>query len=233
MTQRASDENASASGGLDAALDAFRSGEPVLIHDFDDREGETDIVYPAGAVTPTAVSHLRNDAGGLVCVALSDAVADAVELPFLDDALDHPSAGDHDLRYDSRSSFSLPVNHRDTFTGITDEDRALTITKLAEAAVAAESVAVQYGSEEFAAEFRSPGHVNLLRGAPALLADRRGHTELGLALAAEADLPAAVVVCEMLDDESGRALSPSDARAYANRRGFAYLDGEQLVDELA
>ncbi|WP_117593113.1 3,4-dihydroxy-2-butanone-4-phosphate synthase [Haloprofundus halophilus] len=234
MTQRASDDaGASANGGVRAAVDAFRSGAPVLIHDFDDREGETDIVYPAGAVTPTAVSHLRNDAGGLVCTAFSDAVADAVGLPFLDDALDHPSAGDHDLRYDSRSSFSLPVNHRDTFTGITDEDRALTITKLAEAATAVEAVPASYGPEEFAAEFRSPGHVNLLRGAPDLLADRRGHTELGLALAAEADLPAAVVVCEMLDDESGRALSPADARAYADRRGFVYLEGQQLVEELA
>jgi len=66
---------------------------------------------------------MRNDAGGLICVAVADSVADAFGLPFLADALDHPAVND-DPEYDDRSSFSLPVNHRETFTGITDEDRA-------------------------------------------------------------------------------------------------------------
>jgi len=208
-----------------AAVDAFRRGQPVLIHDFDEREGETDIVYPAGAVTPADVARMRNDAGGLVCVAVSDAVADAWGLPFLEDALDHPAAGEHELGYDDRSSFSLPVNHRDTYTGITDEDRALTITELGDAAASTPA----FDAAEFAAQFRSPGHVHLLRGAPNLLADRRGHTELGLALADAAELPPAVVVCEMLDDETGRARSKADARAYAERHGLTYLEGDQLV----
>ena len=218
-------------GRFDSALAAFRAGEPVLIHDSADREGETDLVYPAADVTPADVARLRNDAGGLVCVALSDAVARAVDLPFLDDALDHPAAGDHDLGYDDRSSFSLPVNHRDTFTGITDEDRARTITELASMADAV-ATGVDYGPEEFAAEFRSPGHVNLLRGAPDLVADRVGHTELGLALAAEAGRAPAVVVCEMLDDETGGALAPGSAREYARRHGLVYVEGAELVDAL-
>jgi len=37
-----------------------------------------------------------------------------------------------DISYDSRSSFSLWVNHRNTFTGITDNDRAFTINKIGE-----------------------------------------------------------------------------------------------------
>ncbi|SFR34601.1 3,4-dihydroxy-2-butanone-4-phosphate synthase [Halogeometricum limi] len=222
-TQRADD-------ALSRALDAFAAGEPILVHDFDDREGETDVVYPAGAVAPVDVARLRNDAGGLVCVALSHEVADAVDLPFLDSVIDHPTAADHDLAYDDRSSFSLPVNHRDTFTGITDEDRSLTITELSEAAERA--LAGDYDVDDFAAEFRSPGHVHLLRGAPNLLSDRQGHTELGLALAAEASLPAAVVVCEMLDDETGAALSPDAARDYARRNDLVYVEGAAVVDRL-
>ncbi len=218
-------------GDVAAAVAAFQNGDPVLVHDFDDREGEIDIVYPAGAVTPAAVARMRNDAGGLVCVALSDAVAGAVDLPFLGAALDHPSAGDDDVPYDDRSSFSLPVNHRETFTGITDEDRSLTIRALADVAEAVES-GDSYGPEAFAADFRTPGHVHVLRGAPNLLADRRGHTELGLALAAAADLPAAVVVCEMLDDRSGGALSTEAAREYARRNGFVFVEGSRLVAEL-
>jgi len=118
--------------GVTAAVETFREGRPVCIHDAADREGETDLVYPAGAVTPPAIARMRNDAGGLVCVAVSDAVADAFDLPFLQEQIDHPAAADHDLSYDDRSSFSLPVNHRDTYTGITDQDRALTISELAQ-----------------------------------------------------------------------------------------------------
>ena len=218
-------------GRFGHALEAFRSDAPVLIHDSAEREGETDLVYPAETVTPADVARLRNDAGGLVCVALSDEVARAVDLPFLEDALDHPATNDHELGYDDRSSFSLPVNHRDTYTGITDEDRARTAVELATMADAVDA-GVDYGPEEFAAEFRSPGHVHLLRGAPDLLADRVGHTELGLALAAEAGRAPAVVVCEMLDDEAGTALPPEAARAYARRHDVPYVEGEALVEAL-
>jgi len=204
---------------------AFRAGKPVLVHDAADREGEVDLVYPAHAVAPADVARLRNDAGGLVCVALADEVARAWDLPFAHEALDHPAAADHDLGYDERSSFSLTVNHRDTYTGITDEDRALTISALGRAAGAPDEV-------DFAGTFRTPGHVHLLRAAPGLLADREGHTELGVALAREAGIPPAAVVCEMLDDDTGGALPPAAARAYADRHGFPYVEGAQLVERL-
>jgi len=158
-------------------------------------------------------------------VALSDAVAGAFDLPYLQEALDHAASADHDLGYDDRSSFSLSVNHRDTHTGITDEDRSLTIRELAAAAA-------DPAGTDFAATFRAPGHVHLLRAAPGLLADRRGHTELGIALAEAADLPPAVVVCEMLDDTTGRALSPADAKRYADRHGIPYLEGRAVLGRL-
>ena len=211
---------------VEDAIDAFRRGDPVLVHDAADREGETDLVYPAHAVDADAVHRLRADAGGLVCVALSDAVAEAWNLPFVQDTIDHPAAADHELAYDERSSFSLSVNHRETFTGITDDDRALTISRLGEAARVPEAV-------DFAGEFRAPGHVHLLRAAPDLLGDRQGHTELAVALAEAADQPPAAVVCEMLDGDTGGARSPADARAYAGRHGLAYVEGADLLARLA
>jgi 3,4-dihydroxy 2-butanone 4-phosphate synthase len=212
--------------GIDAALTAFRAGEPVLVHDAADREGETDLVYPASAVTPAAVARMRNDAGGLICTALGYEVAEAFDLPFLQDAIDHPAAADHELAYDERSSFSLTVNHRDTFTGITDEDRALTITELGRAAAAPDEV-------DFAAEFRTPGHVHVLKAAPDLLGDRLGHTELGIALAEATEQAPAVVVCEMLDDETGQALPPAAARSYGERADIPYVEGSEIVERLA
>ncbi|WP_253736511.1 3,4-dihydroxy-2-butanone-4-phosphate synthase [Halohasta salina] len=224
MTQSTESEAA-----VEAAVDAFADGQPVLIHDFADREGETDIVYPATAVDADAVARLRNDAGGLICVALSDPVSETFGLPFLQELVDHPAAADHELAYDDRSSFSLTVNHRETFTGITDEDRALTISELGGAAAAVES---GYDEADFADDFRTPGHVHLLRAAPNGLVDRTGHTELGIALAEAAGQPPAVVVCEMLDDETGRARSPVDAETYADRHGLVYVEGEALLSAL-
>ncbi|SNR41037.1 3,4-dihydroxy-2-butanone-4-phosphate synthase [Halorubrum vacuolatum] len=218
-------------GDLERALSAFAAGNPVCVHDFADREGETDVIYPAAAVDPAAVAHMRNDAGGLVCVAVGAHVADAFGLPFLADTIDHPAAEDTP-EYDDRSSFSLPVNHRDTFTGITDADRARTIVALADAAAAVERDPAAYTPTTFAAEFRAPGHVHLLRGANGGVRERVGHTELGLALADAAGLAPAVVVCEMLDDATGEALSPADAAAYAARHDIPYVEGADLVEAL-
>jgi 3,4-dihydroxy 2-butanone 4-phosphate synthase len=206
---------------VERAVAAFRDGDPVLVHDAADREGEVDLVYPAEAVTPEAVVSLRNDAGGLVCVALADEVADAFDLPFVADVLDHDAANHDHLGYDERSSFSLSVNHRDTYTGITDDDRALTISELGRAAADPDGV-------DFAAAFRAPGHVHLLRAAPSL-ADRQGHTELAVELARAAGVAPAAVVCEMLDDKTGEALSVANAKAYAERNGLVYVEGSDLL----
>jgi 3,4-dihydroxy 2-butanone 4-phosphate synthase len=214
---------------VERAVAAFERGDPVCIHDAADREGETDLVVPAAAVTPDSLSTLRNDAGGLVCVALADPVAEVFDLPFAADAIDHPASGGP-VHYDDRSSFSLSVNHVDTYTGITDRDRARTITALGRAAAAA--AAGDYSVDAFAAEFRAPGHVHLLRAAPSL-EERRGHTELAIALADAAGREPAAVVCEMLDDATGEALTPADARAYADRHGLAYVEGAALVESLA
>jgi len=210
------------------AVAAFESGDPVLVHDAADRQGEVDLIFPAQAVTAEDVAQMRNDAGGLICVSLGADAADAFGLPFLAAALDHPAAAGADgtLEYDDRSSFSLPVNHRDTYTGITDADRARTVTALGAAAAAPETV-------DFAAEFRSPGHVNVLRAAEGGLAARRGHTEFGVALARAAGRAPAAVVCEMLDDATGGALVPADARAYAQRSDLVYVEGSDLLAELA
>lgn len=207
------------------AIAAFRAGRPILVHDHEDREGETDLVYPAKAVAPVDITRLRNDAGGLICVALGHEVADEWELPFVDDEVSHSAARDEHRGYDERSSFSLTVNHRDTYTGITDEDRALTTSELGTLATVPDRI-------NFADVFQIPGHVHLLRAAEKGLDNRRGHTELAVAVARAAGQPPAAVVCEMLDDLTGGALSPEDARSYGNKHEIPYVEGTDIVHEL-
>jgi 3,4-dihydroxy 2-butanone 4-phosphate synthase len=153
-------------------------------------------------------------------------------LPFAHDVLEAAGVGvrDHIIPYDRKnhSSFSLWVNHVSTFTGITDNDRATTIN-----AIAAHVRQALTGHEtRFFDEFRLPGHVPVLRGAEGLLARRCGQTELSLALAAMAGITPAIVVCEMLDDESGMALGKADARAYGEAHGIPFLEGREVADRV-
>ena len=142
----------------------------------------------------------------MICCAVPNEAAERLGLPFAHDVLEAAGVGvrDHVIPYDrkNRSSFSLWVNHASTFTGITDNDRATTINAIAD------QVKRALAGEEtrFFDEFRLPGHVPILRGADGLLARRCGQTELSLVLAQMAGITPAIVVCEMLDDESGMAL---------------------------
>ncbi len=220
---------------FDDALKAFRKGKPVLIYDFEDREGETDIAIPAVHVGSKEVAMMRIDGGGLICVAIHPLAADRLNLPFMHDilkvareklpGLNSVTEAD-DIKYDSRSSFSLWVNHRDTFTGITDIDRALTIRRIGEIV----DHVMMGGEFDFGSEFRSPGHVALLRAADKLVYERVGQTELSVALAEMAGVAPAVAICEMLDAETGRALSREKAMKYAEENEIPFIDGKTIVE---
>ncbi len=221
------------------AIEAIRNGKMVLLFDDDDREGETDLVIPAQSVAPADVARMRHDGGGLICVAIHATAAQKLGLPFISDVLHSVSLDGHrslrtlvekkgDIPYDSRSSFSLWVNHRGTFTGITDNDRALTINKIGE------TVGKVLNGEkiDFGRDFRSPGHVALLRAASGLLDERRGQTELSVQLALMAGICPSMVVCEMLDDRTGKALSKEDAKKYSIQYNMPFIEGKNILEAL-
>ena len=188
---------------IDEAITALRDGRFILLYDFDDREGETDFAIRSDAVTPRHILQMRKDGGGLICTAVHPLAAQRLGLPFASDVLQgtHVAEQAGDIPYDRKnhSSFSLWVNHRNTFTGITDRDRALTITAIAEQV----KKSLNGGGANFNANFRTPGHCALLRAADQLLDQRKGQTELSVALADMAGITPSITICEMLDDESG------------------------------
>ena len=218
------------------AIAALRRGEFVLVYDGDGREAETDLTIASEFVTPSAIRALRKEAGGFICMTLSGEVQRRIGLPFMTDVLRKAGSAfpvlegvaKEDFKYDRHSAFSIAVNHRDTFTGITDVDRATTIARLA--AIAKEAVKRENGwaAHTFADEFRSPGHVPLLNAVEPLLESRRGHTELTTALMIMAGLAPSATICEMMADD-GRALSKEDAKAYARARNLAFLEGQDIV----
>jgi 3,4-dihydroxy 2-butanone 4-phosphate synthase len=214
------------------AIAALRRGELILIYDGKGREEETDLVAASQFVTKAHIRRMRRDAGGLICVAVHPKIADKLGLPFLVDVWRHArdkypvfkELEANDIPYDEKSSFSITVNHRRTFTGITDADRALTIRELSRIA---ENALNGYDPREFGRNFRSPGHVVLLRAAEELLDSRMGHTELSVALLQLAGLTPVATICEMLGDQGG-SLSPREAREYARRHGLVFLEGWEI-----
>lgn len=221
---------------VEQAVKALNTGKFVLLHDSVGRENEVDMLIAAEFVGAPQVATMRREAGGLICVALHPTIAENFGLPYLTEVYDVASSKfdvlantrPNDIPYDERSAFSLAVNHRRTFTGITDIDRALTIRELGNMGAQALDGSVV---EEFGRNFRSPGHVPLLRAADGLLDERQGHTELSVILAELAGVTPVVAVCEMLDARTGRALSKEEAAEYGKKHGLVLLDGSDIVSE--
>lgn len=217
---------------LNEAIAALRAGKIVLVFDGKGRENEVDMVVAAEHTTPAYIASLRGDAGGLICLAISNEVAAKLGLAYMLDMI--ASFGkvnpifskltEGKAAYGDKPSFSISINHRDTFTGITDQDRALTITKMASVCKNIETT----GVEEFAKGFRAPGHVPILIASKRLLQDRMGHTELCVYLARLANIAPAIVMCEMMDSNTHKALSLEDARKYAGQYGIPLLDAGEL-----
>ena len=221
---------------LQRAIEALRTGAFILVYDGDGREAETDLTIASEFVSPASIRTLRKEAGGLICMTLSGEVRARIGLPFMADVLrratpTYPVLGaisTEDMKYDRHSAFSISVNHRETFTGVTDIDRAKTISRLAAIAKEATKRENGWAADVFANEFRSPGHVPLLNAAGPLLAERRGHTELTTALMIMAGLAPTATICEMMADD-GHAVSKEDAKAYARARNLVFLEGQDIV----
>ncbi len=221
------------------AKETWEKGKFVMIHDFKKRENEVDLVIPSAIVNPDHVAFMRTYGGGLICTALTHDFSYEISLPFMSAVLNMTGSRypvinlmtSHSLPYGARSSFSITVNHVNSFTGITDIDRALTIRELGKLHLEFEKNELK-GLDlvrRFGTSFRSPGHVHLLRASPGLLRNRQGHTELGIALAQLTKQPQSISLVEMLDSETHRALSLEKAKKIAEEHDLPLLSGGEIL----
>jgi len=207
-----------------------------MIYDSEKREGETDFVMASQFVTPKSIKTMRKDGGGLIFLMTSKEIANHLQLPFLADMYENVKSKypvlkeltPDDIPYDSKSSFSLYINHRETFTGITDNDRSLTMTKFAEMIDKTKNLDSNSAVVEFGKEFRSPGHVPLCVASEGLLNERKGHTELVIGIIQMANLIPAGSGCEIMGN-NGRALSKEDAEDYSRENDLIFLEGKDII----
>ena len=224
-------------GDVSKAMMDLKAGKPVFVYDADGREEETDIVYASEIVGHDEVRFLRKNGGGLICTTVSDRCASQLGLPFLVNVFKsaeemHPilrNTMPDILPYDAKSAFSLTINHRKCFTGITDRDRAMTIAQFGKLVGETDQGNLESPLDSFTKSFRVPGHVFLLRTSKEILKDRFGHTELATALCIMANMAPSATICEMMGDD-GNALSKSDAKDFAEANGCQFLEGNQIVE---
>jgi 3,4-dihydroxy 2-butanone 4-phosphate synthase len=218
------------------AIESLRNGHFILIYDNDSRESETDLVLASQFITPNAIKQMRKDGGGLIFLMVSSPAAKTLQLPFLSDLFSDVSAQypifkeliPNDIPYDTKSSFSLYINHRKTFTGITDNDRSLTMRKFAELVNTTKKQDSVTAVKEFGKEFRSPGHIPICIASEKLLNERKGHTELVISLLEMAGLTPVGSGCEIMG-ENGKAMQKEDARKYAKKNNYIFLEGNDII----
>ncbi|MDE1826587.1 3,4-dihydroxy-2-butanone 4-phosphate synthase [Candidatus Nitrosotalea sp. TS] len=219
---------------LEETITSLKRGDFVLLHDGNTRENEVDMVVAADFVTPEHVARMRQDAGGLICLSLNHAFAKNLGLNYMHDILSNSQNVDAESKkmiigkapYGDRPSFSISINHQSTYTGVTDRDRALTMSEMARLYKNPN----ENKKEIFNSSFKTPGHVSVLIASEGLLSSRLGHTEMSVYLATLAGLSPVTVICEMLDSETYGALSAEKAKKYAKQNAIPYFDGSKLVE---
>jgi 3,4-dihydroxy 2-butanone 4-phosphate synthase len=190
----------------EAAIAAIKAGEGVLIVDDEDRENEGDLIYAAETITPKQMALLIRECSGIVCLCLTDEMADALEL--------EPMVKNNTNKNHTASTVTIEAAEGVT-TGVSASDRVTTIR----AAIAPDAKP---------SDLNRPGHIFPLRARPGGVLERRGHTEVTCDLARLAGLTPAGVLCELTNEDGTMARLPEVAE-FARKHGMPLATVEDIA----
>ncbi|MCE9555166.1 MAG: 3,4-dihydroxy-2-butanone-4-phosphate synthase [Planctomycetes bacterium] len=167
---------------IELAIEAIARGEVIIVVDAEDRENEGDFICAAEKVTPQIVNFMITSGRGQLCMPVLPEVCERLKLSPMVDENTAPLG----------TSFTIPVDHRTSKTGITAQERATTIQAIIDPTTQP-------------ADFHRPGHLFPLVAKEGGVLRRAGHTEAAVDLARLAGLSPAGVLCEILDEHGDRA----------------------------
>lgn len=167
------------------AIEDMKQGKMVVMVDDEDRENEGDLVYPATFSTPEKVNFMATHAKGLICVAVSQSIANRLELK--------PMVVKNDSQHET--AFTVSVDARICTTGISAGERDITIKILADAM-------------STSGELVRPGHIFPLIAKKGGSLVRTGHTEGSIDLCKLAGLTPCAVICEVIKEDGSMARRP-------------------------
>jgi 3,4-dihydroxy 2-butanone 4-phosphate synthase len=191
---------------IEAAAEALRQGQGVLITDDEDRENEGDLVFAAESITTAHMAVLIRECSGIVCLVLTHEKANALDLPQM--------VKSNKSRYGTAFTVSIEAAHGVT-TGVSAQDRVTTIRT---------AVAERAKPEEL----NRPGHVFPLRARPGGVLERPGHTEATVDLLRIAGLSPFGVLCELTNPDGSMARLPQ-VQAFGKERGYPWLTVADIV----
>jgi len=191
---------------VEDVLEAFKRGEMIVVTDDENRENEGDLIIAAEKATAESINFMATHGRGLICIALESKRVKALGLS--------PMATKKDADA-QETAFLESVDARETATGISAHDRALTVDKL-----------VDDSSTE--ADFVSPGHLFPLQAVDGGVLHRAGHTEAAVDLARMAGLKPAGVICEILNEDGTMARLP-DLEKFTAKHGIKIISIAELI----
>ncbi|MFW1054525.1 3,4-dihydroxy-2-butanone-4-phosphate synthase [Vibrio parahaemolyticus] len=191
---------------VESALIALKEGRGVLLLDDEDRENEGDIIYSVEHLTNEQMALMIRECSGIVCLCLTDAQADKLELPPM--VVNNNSA--------NQTAFTVSIEAKvGVTTGVSAADRVTTIKTAANPHAKPEDLA-------------RPGHVFPLRARPGGVMTRRGHTEGTIDLMQMAGLQPAGVLCEVTNSDGTMAKAP-EIVAFGRLHNMPVLTIEDMV----
>lgn len=172
---------------IEEIVEDVKAGKPVIVVDDANRENEGDIIIAAEHVTAEKIAFVIRHTGGVICLPLSNELADKLELP--------PMVSNNTSK--RGTAFTVSIEAKTGIdTGISAQDRATTIL-----------TAVKEGAK--ASDLVRPGHIFPLRALDGGVLRRAGHTEAAVDLAHMAGLKSAAIVSELMNDDGSMMRLPS------------------------
>ena len=191
---------------LQAALDAFKNGDLIIVTDHADRENEGDLMMLAEKATAEKVAFMVRHTTGILCVALTQERARKLRLPLMVE----------ENQDSKKTAFTVSIDYKmGLTTGVSATERANTARALADNSV-------QHS------DFIRPGHVFPLIADQGGLAARGGHTEAGVALAQLVGAQPLALLSEIVNEDGSMARGQS-LKDFADEYSIPMLSIEELV----
>jgi len=179
----------------------------VLVVDGEDRENEGDLILAADAATPEKLAFFVRHTSGLICVAITEARADELDLHLMVER----NTEAH------RTAFTVTVDViAGTTTGISAGDRARTTLALVDPATRP-------------SDLGRPGHLHVLRARDGGVLERPGHTEAAVDLARLAGRFPAGALAEVVTEDGLGMAGRDELEAFADRHGLVLVTVADLV----
>lgn len=191
---------------IDEALEDLRQGKIILVTDDADRENEGDFICAAEFATTENVNFMAVHGKGLICMPMGIDLCNRLQFPQMvsENTDNHATA------------FTVSVDHVDTTTGISAEERGLTARACVTPGTRPE-------------DFRRPGHMFPLLAKKNGVLERNGHTEATVDLMRLAGLEECGLCCEIMRDD-GTMMRAKELQGLAQRFGIKFITIRDLQD---